>query len=467
MMKTAPLAKLLRQNLKRNVKSLLLSAFGIAVGIAAFVFFWGLSAGVSRVVLHDIFPIDRVEVIAPKTSLTGFTATLNDGTVEQIAARPEVKAAFPKMKMAFPAKGGGRLLGSNVAFEVGGFCDGMDPSLLDGDPGAEVFKDWEELEKGKLVPCARPQEAPPGSPAQPVCAQNYYCGQDGMCHHRVPVLVSRTLVELYNANFAPAHGMPKIGAVQEAALQGTMRSLRFNIMLGESFVAGSTDNLKAPPRMVEAMLVGISNKAMPIGMTVPIGYIRRWNEAYKGPESARTYSSIVVDLRDRSMLSSFLPWLKLQGLEQEESQAERISLVITIVTALFLLIAFTIMFISAVNISHTFFMMVSERRREIGLMRAVGASRLDIWKIVLGEAAVMGLVAGTAGVLAALGLARAIDLFSGRNLPDYPFKPETYFTFSPGLLALAIGFAILFCVVGASLPARKAASIHPAQALSG
>ena len=68
---------------------------------------------------------------------------------------------------------------------------------------------------------------------------------------------------------------------------------------------------------------------------------------------------------------------------------------------------------------------------------------------------------------AAIGLAKAIDVFSARSLPDYPFKPTTYFAFSPGLVAIALGFAVLFCVIGASLPARKAASIHPAQALSG
>jgi hypothetical protein len=459
MMKMSALAKVVRQNLRRNVRSMVLSAFGIAVGIAAFVFFWGLSAGVSRVVLHDIFPIDRVEVIAPKTSLTGITTRLDDAVVAKIAGRPEVKAAYPKMKMVFPAKGHGRLLGNAVAFEVGGFCDGIDPSLVVGDPGAEQFQDWEELEKGQMKACAPPPEAP--------CAPTHYCGADNLCHHRVPVLVSRTIIEIYNGSFAPAHNMPKIGAVQEAALMNTMKSLRFQILLGESFIQGSTAGLRAPPQVVEAMLVGISTKAMPIGMTVPIGYLKRWNAAYAGPESARSYSSIVVDLRDRSRLATFLPYVKGLGLDQEESQAERISLVITIVTALFLLIAFTIMFISAVNISHTFFMMVSERRRELGLMRALGASRGDLWKIVLGEAGVIGLVAGAAGVSVAIALAKIIDLVSTNKLPDYPFKPTTYFSFSPELVLLALGFAVLFCVVGASLPARKAAAIHPAQALSG
>jgi putative ABC transport system permease protein len=457
MIQPGPLWKVIKQNLGRNTRSLVLSAFGIAVGIAAFVFFWGLSGGVSRVVLHDIFPIDRVEVVTPKTSLTGSTTPLDDEVVAKISARPEVEAAYPKMKMVFPAKGAGRLMGNEMRIEVGGFCDGIDPSLVQGDPGSELFKDWEELEKGKMQPCGPARE----------CPQNYYCAPDNLCHHRVPVLVSRTLVEIYNGSFAPAHNMPKIGRVQEAALVSTMKSLRFFILLGESFIAGSTENLKAPPRAVEAMLVGISTKAMPIGMTVPIGYLKRWNAEYAGPETAKLYSSIVVDLRDRQMLGTFLPFVKSLGLDQEESQAERISLVIAIVTALFLLIAFTIMFISAVNISHTFFMMVSERRREIGLMRAVGASRADIWKIVLGEAAVIGLAAGAVGITVALALAKLIDTVSTKQLPDYPFKPTTYFSFSPALALLALGFAVLFCVVGASLPARKAASIHPAQALSG
>jgi hypothetical protein len=453
MMRAAPLGRILRQNLGRNVRTLLLSSFGIAVGIAAFVFFWGLSAGVSRVVLHDIFPIDRVEVIAPKTSMTGATTTLDDALVARILARPEVRAAYPKLKMAFPAKGVGNLMGSEVRFEVGGFCDGIDPKLVEGDAGLAEFKDW-EAEGGARPPCPCSDEAS-------------FCAGDGTCHHRVPVLISRTLVEIYNGSFAPAHGLPRIGTLQEAALLSAARKLRAVIILGESFIIGGGVQLQQRPEAWEAMLVGVSTKAMPIGMTVPIGYLRRWNAGYIGAAAAKSYSSILVDLRDRGQLATFMPWLREQGLDQEESQAERISLVIAIVTALFVIIAFTIMFISAVNISHTFFMMLSERRRELGLMRALGASRFDLWKIVLGEAAVIGLLAGTAGVVAALGLARAVDAFSTSRLPDYPFKPPTYFAFSPALLALALGFAVLFCVVGASLPARRAARIDPAAALSG
>ncbi|HKA88172.1 MAG TPA: ABC transporter permease [Haliangiales bacterium] len=448
---------MLRQNLRRNLWRLILSGFGIAVGIAAFVFFWGLSQGVSSVVLHDIFPIDRVEVISPKTSFTGVSKRLDDALVQKILARAEVASAYPKLKMAFPARGEGQLLGNQVRFEVAGFCDGIDPVLLENDPGMHKFKDWEEIDA----------RAPPmACDAAGACPEDRWCAPERVCRHRVPVLISRTIIEIYNGGFADSHGLPRIGAAQEAVLQSKLKDLWFTMALGESYVQGSTGGLKAPPERVQATLVGISDKAMAVGMTIPIGYLKRWNARYAGPDTAKAYSSIVVVLKDRKYLSDFITWVKSEGYTDEYSAAEQISLVIIIVTALFVLIAFTIMFISAVNISHTFFMMISERRREIGLMRALGASRGDIWKIILGEAAVIGLGAGAIGTGAAIGVATLIDFLSATHLPDYPFKPTTYFSFSPILILAALGFAVLFCVVGASLPARRAARIHPAQALT-
>ncbi|HLU64664.1 MAG TPA: hypothetical protein VKZ63_00220, partial [Kofleriaceae bacterium] len=90
-----PLGKLVRlvgHNAVRNRRHFALSAFGIVVGIASFVFFLGLSMGVRGWVL-EMFPIDRVEVIAPRTSLVGtlgldMQRKLDDSTVQTIAARP-------------------------------------------------------------------------------------------------------------------------------------------------------------------------------------------------------------------------------------------------------------------------------------------------------------------------------------------------------------------------------------------
>jgi hypothetical protein len=364
--------------------------------------------------------------------------------------------------MAFPARGWGNLLGTQVRVEVAGFCDGVDPELLKGDPGMDAFRNWEELHE-KPGPHAF---QPCGPEPTNACPTDHYCGWDRQCHHRVPVVVSRTLVELYNGSFAPSHGLPRLGAAQEALLTSRMKSLRFIIALGESHMSGSTRNLLSAPEQIEAQLVGISDKAMPIGMTVPLDYIRRWNRRYAGDKAAGAYSSIVVDLKDKDDVAAFSSWVKKQGLEEEESQAARFALVITIVTLLFLMISFVIVGISAVNIAHTFYMLISDRRREIGILRAVGATRGDIRTIFLLEAALLGLVGGVVGCALGVGAAKTIDLLSHRFVPDFPFKPTTYFQFTPMLLGGALFFAVGFCVVGAYWPARTAASLEPAQALT-
>ena len=56
---------------------------------------------------------------------------------------------------------------------------------------------------------------------------------------------------------------------------------------------------------------------------------------------------------------------------------------------------------------------------------------------------------------------------SASYVPDFPYKPETYFVFGWDLVLLALGFAAGFCVLGAFLPARRAARMDPAAVLTG
>ena len=63
-------------------------------------------------------------------------------------------------------------------------------------------------------------------------------------------------------------------------LQGLTEHVRGSTLSDARGALASLGGLRAAPSTFEAMRVGISTKAMPIGMTVPIGYMRRWNEAY-------------------------------------------------------------------------------------------------------------------------------------------------------------------------------------------
>jgi putative ABC transport system permease protein len=203
----------------------------------------------------------------------------------------------------------------------------------------------------------------------------YYCDAvDNRCHHRVPVVVSPTLIEIYSGQFASSNNMPVIDpetAEGFIELRGPS-AMSFQVILGDTALAGSDANISEDRfRTVEAQVVGLSPKAMPIGLTVPLPYVRRWNKEFLGDEAASTYSSIIVTLNDSTQIAPFAQWLKDKlDLRIEDSLGEKFSTVIFVIAVLFTIISIIIITISAINIAHNFFMQVVERRREIGVMRA-------------------------------------------------------------------------------------------------
>jgi ABC-type antimicrobial peptide transport system permease subunit len=298
----------------------------------------------------------------------------------------------------------------------------------------------------------------------------YYCDDtERICKHRVPIVLSATVVELYNNQFAKTHGMPMADKdlVNQLIQMRGLSAMRFSIGLGYTTIAGTGKITKARPRRVEAVVVGVSQRAMPIGVTVPIQYIRRWNKEFMGDEAASAYSSIIVTLADRNQLAPFSSWLiDEQGLRLEDNLGERFATVIFVIRLLFLIISVAILVISVINIGHNFFVQVSERRREIGIMRAVGASELDVRLIMLGEAAVIGIVGGLLGIGLAVGIGSLWNAYAANNIPRFPFKPASWFEFKAWIWGSALACSTVFCVLGGFLPARKAAKMEPAQALA-
>jgi putative ABC transport system permease protein len=495
MMPVTNLARMVVGNTLRSRRHFILSAFGIVIGISTFVLFLASTEQVGAV-LEKIFPLDQVQVVAPRASLLGkdVSKKLDDAIVTTIRARPDVAQALPRMALTFPAFGRGDFEGNDLKFEVGGFADGIDPTFVDDDSRIrELFKDWDGVKDdpnrvqcvpspasadGDVIqsPRAKPKKLTPGkdSPDEYYnpCPHpdRYYCDDtDHTCHHRVPIVMSPTMIELYNGQFAKSHGLPVADEdfVKFMLQRGGLSAMRFSVGLGLTTIAGTNSNLKAKPRRVEAVLVGLSTKAMPIGMTVPIQYIERWNREYQGDEAATTYSSIIVTLRDKNRLAVFAQWLQDQlDLRLEDSLGEKFATVLFVIRLVLVLISLVIIGISAINIAHNFFMQVTERRRELGLLRAVGATRTDVRLVVLGEAGLIGLAGGILGVLVGVGLAQLVDYGSAHYLPRFPYKPATWFHFKWWIWSGGLLCAGAFAVLGGYLPARRASTMEPAQALT-
>ncbi len=405
-MRATRLAKLALDDLRRNRKHFLLSSIGVVVGIAAFAFFLALGAGVRNVVLGKIFPLDQLEVVAKTMSLDlgplslGMASdVLDDTSVEKLRAIPGVRGVYPKMKLTVPAigLGGKQLIGNDLRTEL--IVDGIDPALVAEEIGAAFHDPRPETTPTAARPCKANAECG---------GDEFYCGQplaggpEKVCREYVPALVSNHLVELYNGSLRRAYNLPRLN---QAFLLGFSIEMR----VGASMVAASEKDSFLYERV---RLVGFSDKAITLGITLPRGHVAAYNVHYGTPEAAKRYHSIIVKVAAKDQVASVAKAIQDMDLEVTDSGAEQAGMLITVFVLVFSLLSTIIVGIAAVNIMHVFFMLVYERQREIGIMRAVGASRGDIRMIILGEATCVGLAAGTVGLLLAYAASLGFDAVS-------------------------------------------------------
>ncbi len=122
----------------------------------------------------------------------------------------------------------------------------------------------------------------------------------------------------------------------------------------------------------------------------------------------------------------------------------------------FLLAAFsaTSLVVGGIGIMNIMLVSVTERTREIGLRRAVGARRRDVLTQFLVEATVLGLIGGIIGMLAGVG-----GTYLAAHLGEFPIL------ISPWTLAGAVGIAVFIAVFFGYYPARRASRLDPIEAL--
>jgi putative ABC transport system permease protein len=132
------------------------------------------------------------------------------------------------------------------------------------------------------------------------------------------------------------------------------------------------------------------------------------------------------------------------------------------INAFLLVFAFIALFVGSFIIFNTFSIVVAQRVRELALLRAVGASRVQVLASVLGESLVIGVLAATTGVAAGIGL--AVGLKAGLAALGFSL-PATGLMISLRTIVTGLGVGILLTLVSAVWPALRAARIPPVTAM--
>ena len=121
--------------------------------------------------------------------------------------------------------------------------------------------------------------------------------------------------------------------------------------------------------------------------------------------------------------------------------------------------------VSSIGIVNTLVMAILERRREIGIMKAIGASDGDVKKLFFAEAGAMGIVGGMAGVALGWAIGRIINLGTNVYLKRESLTPDTFWAVPWWLVGAAILFSVIVSLVSGLYPAGRAAKLDPVQAL--
>lgn len=121
--------------------------------------------------------------------------------------------------------------------------------------------------------------------------------------------------------------------------------------------------------------------------------------------------------------------------------------------------------VASLAIVNTLVMAVLERRREIGVMKALGADDGDVKKLFFTEAGAMGIIGGALGVGLGWLIGRAINFGTTIYMRRQNLPPENVWLVPWWLIGGAIAFAVIVSLVAALYPASRAAKLDPIQAL--
>jgi len=180
-----------------------------------------------------------------------------------------------------------------------------------------------------------------------------------------------------------------------------------------------------------------------------------------------TYNQLVFRLQNPSQQASAEAAIKKMGfntfsLVDATSSLRQVFVVLDLFLGAFGSLALAVASIGIVN---TLVMAILERRREIGIMKAVGASDMDVRKIFLAEAAVLGFAGGVLGITLGWAIGKIINFGANIYLQNQGQPPQQIWFVPLWLVGAALAFSVVASLLSGAYPAARAARLEPLDAL--
>ncbi len=405
----------------------ILSIISIAIGVASVFLFISLINGIDKASTEQTAkqnPLNQI-IVRPKLDKTGLVSfltktekgKLTDKTIEEIKKIDGIKNIYPEIQFGNFASVEIQLVGIGV----------LTDSMIFGVP-YEFIK--EEI----------PSEATWKSEQEPY-----------------PAILPRKILELYNLSVASPQGLPLISE-KDIIDKEMIFYPRYSTFFG------SSENDKSD--QITLKIVGFSDKASLLGPTLPIATVNILNRYY-APSGNNSYTELFVETVDQNKTTQIAQEIENLGLSTQyfTKDMKEVQAKISYLSMGLGLISLIIILLSAIAIIGTFLSQIAERRKELGLLRALGATRRQIKLLIMFEAGFIGFIGSILGISTGILASILFDKYVTTELKNTILLPDTLFLITPQMIIATLGFGICLSVIAAYLPANTASKVDPITAL--
>jgi len=183
--------------------------------------------------------------------------------------------------------------------------------------------------------------------------------------------------------------------------------------------------------------------------------------------STKSYMTLTVRVKDPGKVAAVQDAISQMGFRtfsvlDATKSLRRFFTVLDLFLGIFGSLALAVATLAIIN---TLVMAVLERRREIGVMKAIGASDQDVKRLFFTEAGAMGFLGGVLGILLGLAIGKGINFGTAIYLTRRQLPAEAVWSMPLWLVGAAIVFSIVVSLVAGLYPAGRAARLDPVETL--
>jgi ABC-type antimicrobial peptide transport system permease subunit len=215
--------------------------------------------------------------------------------------------------------------------------------------------------------------------------------------------------------------------------------------------------------------IGSGRVLIPLAVaeTLRAAQLNDLRDVVRGANGKTTYASLTVRAKSPSQVEKIESAIKDMGFSTFSllDATRNVRIFFTIFDSLLGIFGSLALAVSTLGIVNTLVMAILERRREIGVLKALGAADRDVKQLFFAEAGVMGLMGGIFGVGMGWVIGRVVTFGTNVYLRRQDLPPAHVFSVPLWLIFGGIVFSVVVSLVAGLYPASRAARLNPVEAL--